>query len=416
MRKLLTILMVLIMIIIWIIFINTQKGAENKYKRDLETAKILYDMKAYDEALEKYQDSLDYKYTPEVIKKMGEIFLIQSNYDKAEVLIKSIEGQEKIELTNTYITHLLLLNKYKQINEFINENEFADFKEIKNELNRRFIISDKVFIDVIQKGEKVFLVSDGSSKYLIDDKQRRLLPKKYSDIIGFDEQRMLITIKVENIYRVIDTSENIKSSINADKIYRYTNDTYVDVNKNGFILRDRLNNVIHKSDYISNVSGNSFISIDNSIIKVLDLDLNEIVKMNGKSVKSNENNEAIFDNKIIVNENNSFIYDFKTEQKSDQYEDIDFSNGSLIAVKKGGKWGYINSDFEKIIDFKYDEAKSFTEDVGFVKIGNKWSLIDSNEEILTQDLYDDAMNFNKAGIGFVKQGDQWIMLKRAIKE
>lgn len=52
------------------------------------------------------------------------------------------------------------------------------------------------------------------------------------------------------------------------------------------------------------------------------------------------------------------------------FEDaMPFSNG-LAAVKKEGKWGYINSEFETVIPYQYDYANSFNGNLAKVKIKN----------------------------------------------
>ncbi len=51
------------------------------------------------------------------------------------------------------------------------------------------------------------------------------------------------------------------------------------------------------------------------------------------------------------------------------HDALPFSNG-LAAVKKDGKWGYINSDFELIIPYQYNYAEPFNGNLAKVKIKN----------------------------------------------
>ncbi|MFI3249902.1 MAG: WG repeat-containing protein [Eubacteriales bacterium] len=54
-----------------------------------------------------------------------------------------------------------------------------------------------------------------------------------------------------------------------------------------------------------------------------------------------------------------------------QYEDgSSFSNG-LAAVKKDGKWGYINQDNQVVVDFLYDDAGHFNE--GYAVVGTRFT-------------------------------------------
>lgn len=51
------------------------------------------------------------------------------------------------------------------------------------------------------------------------------------------------------------------------------------------------------------------------------------------------------------------------------HDALPFSNG-LAAVKKDGKWGYINSDFDLIIPYQYNYAEPFNGNLAKVKIKN----------------------------------------------
>lgn len=87
------------------------------------------------------------------------------------------------------------------------------------------------------------------------------------------------------------------------------------------------------------------------------------------------------------------------------YEEIRaFSNG-IHAIKKNGKWGYVNRDGDLIIDFQFYDAKSFSEHlvapVQITKSPTRWGLIDiqGNEiPISLPRLYSDITEFNKDGI------------------
>ncbi|WP_165525600.1 WG repeat-containing protein [Psychrobacter pygoscelis] len=41
------------------------------------------------------------------------------------------------------------------------------------------------------------------------------------------------------------------------------------------------------------------------------------------------------------------------------YDEIRPVSEELLAAKRDGKWGYLNTKGEEAIDFKYDEAKKF---------------------------------------------------------
>ena len=55
---------------------------------------------------------------------------------------------------------------------------------------------------------------------------------------------------------------------------------------------------------------------------------------------------------------------------------MDFKEG-LAAVKKDGKWGYINTKGEQIVECKFDDACDFSEGFAWVKKDGKWGYINT---------------------------------------
>lgn len=58
-----------------------------------------------------------------------------------------------------------------------------------------------------------------------------------------------------------------------------------------------------------------------------------------------------------------------------------FSNG-VAALKKNGKWGYINTDGDVVIPFEYDSALTFSEGLAAVEKNGKWGYIDINNNAI----------------------------------
>jgi hypothetical protein len=76
-----------------------------------------------------------------------------------------------------------------------------------------------------------------------------------------------------------------------------------------------------------------------------------------------------------------------------QYDDALNFNENMAAVKKDGKWGYINPGNKTIIPFMYDDAWYFTQGLAAVKKGAKWGYIDVNNATVIAFEYDDAADF-----------------------
>lgn len=73
-----------------------------------------------------------------------------------------------------------------------------------------------------------------------------------------------------------------------------------------------------------------------------------------------------------------------TEHISPRYEAAQTFSEGMAAVKKNGKWGYINTDGKEVIPFQYDLAFQFNEGLAIVgKLANteKWEHSEWNEDL-----------------------------------
>lgn len=104
------------------------------------------------------------------------------------------------------------------------------------------------------------------------------------------------------------------------------------------------------------------------------------------------------DNKLKINEIAPFIYD----------EAYAFAEG-LAAVKRDGKWGYINEDGKEVITCKYDHIFDFKDGVAFVQQGSEWKYIDKDGTELgtgDHDTYINSLQLSE-GLARARKDDKW---------
>ena len=91
----------------------------------------------------------------------------------------------------------------------------------------------------------------------------------------------------------------------------------------------------------------------------------------------------------------------------------DFTAGSdLTVAKRKGKFGFINSQGEWVIEAKYKEAKSFN--IGFAPVGDgkKWGIIDETGKLVMPYRFDDIKSYGNNGLAAVMIGKQWGFMNR----
>ena len=75
------------------------------------------------------------------------------------------------------------------------------------------------------------------------------------------------------------------------------------------------------------------------------------------------------------------------------YEAVDSFSGGLAAVKKGGRWGYVNHDGQLVIQPQFDRAGYFASGLAPATLGDRTGFIDSSGSFAFLLEYDDAPGF-----------------------
>lgn len=84
---------------------------------------------------------------------------------------------------------------------------------------------------------------------------------------------------------------------------------------------------------------------------------------------------------------------------TDSYDDAHgfYPNATLAAVCKNGKWGFIDTEGNVVIDYQFENAKSFSNGLAAVCRNGKWGFINSDGKLAIDYIFDDAFAFNKYG-------------------
>lgn len=78
-------------------------------------------------------------------------------------------------------------------------------------------------------------------------------------------------------------------------------------------------------------------------------------------------------------------------------------------------YGFIDKIGAQVIDFKYDDAKNFSEKIAAVKSGNKWGMIDAKGKLIIPLVYDDIKSSSE-GLVAVKNKGKWGFVNHDGKE
>jgi hypothetical protein len=88
------------------------------------------------------------------------------------------------------------------------------------------------------------------------------------------------------------------------------------------------------------------------------------------------------------------------------YDDpFSFKEG-LAAVKKGGKYGYIDSKGAFVVEPRYEKARPFHDGLAWVRNDNKWTCLERGSLTVREKHYDDVCDFSE-GLAAVKIDGMW---------
>lgn len=374
------------------------------------TGDKFFENMVYDEAIENYKKYLNLVDDINIRKKIVEANIKAKKYNDAINMLNSnvfdndfIENKE-IEILQNYLND----GEYKNYNNYLK----LVSEKVKNEFNKKtfalYNSTGKIYSNIKYSPKQDYFIVNRDGKWImINEGGRAISAEKFDDIIGSEENYYTV-IDGKNT-KVIDNKGNIKSNLNDVNYSIYKEGYIVKKENSGQYYVNRAGEKLSKTYKLAtNFSKNiALVYTDKWIL--IDNNFSEIEKYEFKNIKIDDYNTAIHDNKIIFEKNNKYIiYDINSKKYSDEYEEIDYSYGNLIAVKKE-KWGFIDENFDNKIDFKYDFANSFTFDTAIVKKNNENYVLDEKgKEYL---INDEILPFNKNGVSFRKNKNGYEMIK-----
>lgn len=222
--------------------------------------------------------------------------------------------------------------------------------------------------------------TDGYRYGYMNYKRKKLLDTEYNEIIRLGgigsedtDKDVFLVAKKNGQYGLI---KNKKVVID----FRYQSIDYSGVNNLFIVTR-------------STKSG-----VYNSIgKKILSVKYDE-VQVNNTYIETKLGDETAYYNLLGNRIDKSTI---KEEDKNEEKETAtNEATGKLIPKEKDGKWGFIDSNSNVVVDYKYEKVTEFNK-YGFagVKLNGKWGSIDENGNIVAEPIYNLDSSYEVEFIG-----------------
>lgn len=437
MRFITIVLLAVFIIFGWFSFLGTKGTAAITYKNNLEQADKWVEERLYQRAILKYKEALEYKNKKETWKKLFEAYekryaedeSIFGEYvavveDSVEVFPKDKEFVEK--LVNLYIQIGNTENAYKCLIE-AEENGIKDenLYELKNSLKYSFHISMEGYVHVMPISNNTYVVQNGD---------------KWGEINMLGEG----IVSIEQKYLSSSGDDGIK-------IYTSENDSRL-INQGGMVLGifdfEVVESGVFSEGLIAVKNGDQYAYYDEFAKKQFgEFDFagkfqggKAAVVKDGKCFFINNSGEKISEDfyKIVMDANGSYtkgvasciakeegkyyLYDEKLKRIGGfDAEALDIcTEDNIIAYKKDGKWGFVDSEGNVAIVPEYDEAKSFSNGLAAVCKDGKWGFINRANELVIDYQFAMADYFNAEGSCMVRTDganvDDGVLWQRIVLE
>ena len=311
---------------------------------------------------------------------------------------------------------------------------------IYNEVNR---------ITEIEDDKNVYLLSSTNGKYGLTKNEKQIIENEYEDIVYDKTSNLLIVNKdeIKGVYniegKIIIPIDYTSITIGGDYINAIKDETrvifdisgqkldtditsHLKVSDNYSIIIDKDNNynIVDNSNnkllndkyvYIDFFKDNLFIATQENrtglidangkiivplkygtVQKIEKVDLLEAAEIeNGKIDLIDEKGnilEGLEDASLEKNDEYIKIYSkddakyFKLDGTQVEYKEL-YPSNSLYAKKQNGKWGFVNSNGNTVVDYIYDMVTEQNGKFAGIKSGELWGVIDENGNVILEPKY-----------------------------
>ena len=404
---------------------SQRSDTNSKYDECLLAARSLSEEEIYVDAEKKYMEALGIKESKELKLEIAEFYL------KAKQEKKAIGYGESVVTDYPYEKdgYDFLMSTYLEKKDYVScwlTYDKAQKRKIKSDYLNETIssIENEFFFncdyeDVGVYGNGLCSVKIGEYWGYVNETGDQVIDAKFKNVSAFSGNNLAAVIDIKDDCYFIDDLGNKKKSVsNIDNVKSI-----------GFIEGDTFPVFDGKIWCFYNLDGKKIFgdfdettSAGNGIAACMNDEKWRLYKIDGNTISDSTYESVVNDEKDIVIRNDRIFV-----QKDGVYLMIDgegnsvssntyssaklFNDSTYAAVESGGKWGYVDTDGNVVIDYQFEEARSFANGFAAVKVNGAWGFIDKDNNIIVEPQFADAKDFNSKGAAFVKKDKMWKLLR-----
>ena len=425
-RKLLPIVLIVVMAISWYMLISDSINSDAEYNKYIKTARNYAEDGITKYAIENYILALEIKETSDIYKEVAEYYKSQ---EKMSDYLEWCEDFWDKYPTNAEAYECVL-------DAYLYELDYEACYDALIMADKRSVKSDK--IEKVR--EEIYYAYE-------------LEFNSYEEVGTYSNN--YCPVKNDNMWGYVDRYGHVRVGTKYTKVGAYTQSAFTSVvNSEGeayFIDKAGSKVMVSKEKYKSfgllvdgkiaaEKENGKYVYVDtefkelfgdyafastfnNGIAAVKSDDKWKLIDSEGKSITNTEYLDVKLDEKQIAfrnerafvsKENGKYIMiDTNAKQVGKlEFEDaMVFVSEAPTAVKVDGKWCFIDLNGKLISKKHYEDARPFSNGLAAVCINGLWGFVDEKEVIAIEPCFYGAKEFNEIGSCFVKEMDEWKLLK-----
>ncbi len=394
----------------------------SSYSEYMKSAEISIEDGLYEQAIEFYKKSIEYKGDKDTYYKIKDVYdkyykeehtpTVRSSYI-ADMETASAEYPKEADFwattANLYLDASNYKAAYKCVKEGINFGaKSEELNSIYNELTYKTKVNFKLYDDVYTSLNGYISVNEGNKWSLLDGKGE-MIDTDY-EYIGLMNDKGKGFYKNNIDTRILDEKGvtrarfdfDIEEAGILDESTGYTpvkiDGNWKYVNMNGEFLKGEF-------DKAGSFFNDTAAVCKDDVWYIIDSKGDKVSDKTFKDIKLDLYGCHLQSGIIIAMENDKYhLYKEDLSQISDfECDDIDICiDGNLIAFMNNDKWGFVDVNGKIVVDPTYNNAKSFSNKLAAVcNDRNLWGYINESYDLVIDYEFEDAFYFNSDEVSIV---------------
>lgn len=402
--------------------VSANAAVEREYESYLATARDFAGQGIELYAIENYKKALAVKPSLSLYLEVGELYQNLDTYKTAvswglQILDLYPEEIRAYEfMMNLYISqedYAACFDLYDEASQHRLDSSLL--LAVIDQIEYKYYLTGQ-YDDVSVYSENLCAVYDSKGWGYINRKGTKTISSQYIAAAAFSDGSAEIMDRDGDAY-LVDSSGNkilvVEIGAPIEDIQPAYNGVYVFRTGAGWGLYKKDGSPVLEGIDQTSSAGNGVIAArKNGAWSIYDTEGNILLEQSFEDVIQDERNVAYRSGRLFVKKDGSYLMiDLEGNQYGEKYEDaVLFQDATYAAVQKDGKWGFVNTAGEWVIEPAYENARSFSNGYAAVCMNGKWGFINENNDLCIEYVFDQAKDFTTSGTVFVMQDHVWKLL------